>query len=592
MSLKLSRSIVLLGHRGVGKTTFMCALHERHPDLKVYDLDQEIINRYGPIEDLFLNHGEDYFRKLEQVCFKNILNKNKSEHILISVGAGFETEKWILPHKLNWIQLQRQTDLCPRIFLDRPKLDQALTDPEEYLFRKSKRDLSWKKMSGKTPFLIPEGQPTDQLYQDCLDVFAALIEKRPIHSQSYATLNSELMLSLWINAYSNWELKTDIFSVEEMGYVLASQKEFQKFLVSVRTPLSEAEVRELVKLKEVFKFQLDIDEAYLPSFKEPLKLNFGVDSVIISSHEQTPPESNPGTQLKWSPEITDQSQMKVALDWFMNDREQRSLLPRGCSGRWAWARELLGFQNLNFSRLDYVGSAPEQPPYFRDRHNQKKDGGFLGLVGHQISHSRTPSFHSRWAGMKNLELKVFDVWPEDFELFKSLFLIQDNTKNYLLAITSPFKSLWGDGEASNTFVKSKSKSYKFTSTDDVGMQALLIELRNLASPAPYVVWGGGGVLGSIKSVLPEALLYSARTGEPRCRSTKTPEYPVHLIWAAGQIEPPRDWPFDVLSVLDLSYHDHSPAIAIAKRLGVKYLSGAAMFEAQALAQQEFWSQHI
>lgn len=80
------RHLILIGYRGVGKTTIGKLLHEML-NLPFYDSDDEIVKRSGlTIPQLFDLYGEDYFRLLEETVIHDLCNMK--EKIILSTGGG------------------------------------------------------------------------------------------------------------------------------------------------------------------------------------------------------------------------------------------------------------------------------------------------------------------------------------------------------------------------------------------------------------------------------------------------------------------------------------------------------------------------
>jgi shikimate kinase len=78
-----SKPIVLIGPMGVGKTTIGKKLAKRL-ELPFIDTDQVLIGKYGPISQIFEEHGEDHFRKLEEIEVAESLGARG----VISTGGG------------------------------------------------------------------------------------------------------------------------------------------------------------------------------------------------------------------------------------------------------------------------------------------------------------------------------------------------------------------------------------------------------------------------------------------------------------------------------------------------------------------------
>lgn len=76
--------IYLIGMPGVGKTRTGRELALKS-NLKHYDLDELIVEKYGTISDIFNNQGEAYFREIESLELKNI---SLEDDFVLSCGGG------------------------------------------------------------------------------------------------------------------------------------------------------------------------------------------------------------------------------------------------------------------------------------------------------------------------------------------------------------------------------------------------------------------------------------------------------------------------------------------------------------------------
>lgn len=77
-------NIVLCGMMGVGKTSVGIQIAQ-HTDLRWYDTDVLITDRYGRISDIFEFYGEPYFRSLETDTVKELAEQ---DNLVISTGGG------------------------------------------------------------------------------------------------------------------------------------------------------------------------------------------------------------------------------------------------------------------------------------------------------------------------------------------------------------------------------------------------------------------------------------------------------------------------------------------------------------------------
>ncbi len=78
--------IVLIGYMGSGKSS-VGRLLSKMSDIKYYDLDQFIEeSQHKSIAEIFKSHGEVYFRKVESILFREILQKKES--YILALGGG------------------------------------------------------------------------------------------------------------------------------------------------------------------------------------------------------------------------------------------------------------------------------------------------------------------------------------------------------------------------------------------------------------------------------------------------------------------------------------------------------------------------
>lgn len=76
--------VILIGFMGSGKTT-VSQLLAKQLNQPLYDLDQEIIKAArASIPDIFLHHGEDFFRELEH----SVLDDTISKSGILATGGG------------------------------------------------------------------------------------------------------------------------------------------------------------------------------------------------------------------------------------------------------------------------------------------------------------------------------------------------------------------------------------------------------------------------------------------------------------------------------------------------------------------------
>ena len=78
------KNIVLTGFMGTGKSSVGKELSTIR-NIPFIDTDEEITKKFGPISELFENHGEEFFRKCEREI---ILQVAKTSEVVIATGGG------------------------------------------------------------------------------------------------------------------------------------------------------------------------------------------------------------------------------------------------------------------------------------------------------------------------------------------------------------------------------------------------------------------------------------------------------------------------------------------------------------------------
>jgi shikimate kinase len=78
-------NIALCGMMGCGKSTVAKVLARKY-GLKTADTDKIIVERYGEINKIFAEHGEEYFRDIETQVTKEVAQSN--DNTVISLGGG------------------------------------------------------------------------------------------------------------------------------------------------------------------------------------------------------------------------------------------------------------------------------------------------------------------------------------------------------------------------------------------------------------------------------------------------------------------------------------------------------------------------
>ncbi|MCX7978215.1 MAG: hypothetical protein N2578_04360 [Bdellovibrionaceae bacterium] len=579
------RTKILIGHRGVGKS----ALAERlstYGVKPVVDLDQVISDREGrPVTELFENFGEAKFREIELSALRNFVDSAPLGTV-ISVGAGLLLDR--APRGVEHFWVQRDTDSIGRIFLNRPRLERALSPSAEYTVRFRQREPLYSRYS-HSGLLLPEGlRRPDELERK---IIFNLIDG----AGGAVTLFPEKSLRVFSVGAEFYEYRDDLFQEADFERVRSFVPR-GRLLYSHRCESPHYRRH----LDSVDHFDWALESGLLD---RDVAERFG-ENLIVSSHAESVEEGlldlkifmKKNLRLKLCPKVHSFLDLKTGHEWWLQDPERRVFLPRSDDGRWAWYR-LWGKGRffLNFWR-NGRGSSLDQPSLYWWMSAPGVCKRFAAVLGDPVDHSWTPMEQREFfsaLGMPVFSIKVNDVeFAFALEFLRSLGLVA-------AAVTSPLKKLafrtcsHVDDRASefrsvNTMVLQEGR-WCGTNTDLAGLEKALL-VAGISSPV--VIWGGGGTLPLLQKLLPDAVEYSARTARPR--EGHQAVSPRTVIWAAPRGEsnqwPPAEWRPDL--VFDLNYREDSPGREYAQRCGARYFSGETMFYAQAEGQRQFWKDKL
>ncbi len=578
---------VIVGHRGVGKTAFL-ARHKKYCELKNikdkhFDLDAVIEQKSGlSINEIFETKGEKFFRDIEEATFKEIITEN--QNFVISLGAGFASDK--IPSNVHILFISRVTDSVGRIFLNRPRLSPKISALEEYQNRFSLRQSQFIKYSNEI-YHMPEGIKEPNPVEEKLALNYFLI------SDAYYTLLAHEIKNIaqLKKNFKKIELRTDLLSNESIESLVAADKKFP-WLVSIRNEnrphVTGTDFDYDCLLQDVHGQNALPAKTIISSHHE--NLQYGIEALAgFSDHHQ-----------KLSPRIENFSDLWSGHLWQQEDPTKRSFLPRSEDGRWGWYRELSKYsQRLNFVR-SFTDLSDQPSPYQWLRLPKKRPTYFGAVLGKPIFFSRSPSYHENFmAGQKSFflaiclsesELKEFFPWLAKLGL--SYCAVTAPLKKMAYELSHRRSEITEKFHAANTLVLGSEQIFS-QNTDLIGFQTL-IDMAKLQPSDTIAVWGGGGTLSMMKSILPEAAFFSSRTATLRDHKLIENEgfSPDVLIWSTPRSKDTK-WPVSTWQpklVIDLNYQENSMGLEYAQKINCRYLSGLSMFESQADQQQHYWSQ--
>lgn len=664
---------LIVGHRGVGKTSFLGRVAAAYADarrrVRVFDLDHEIARATGlPTAALFAQHGEAHFRAQEQRTLAALLQAEAGcagrEDLYVALGAGYDDDpRSTVPAALlpatRVLWLRRLTDADGRIFprqgsaAPRPRLAPQLSPLAEFQQRYVERQARFAAWHDDV-WIMPEGSDENPAPAEAAFILAALAGDpiAPTHSLrgTITILPGHLTRPAgfpdWLARRLAWrdlgfELRDDLLSEPQLAQLLA-QIPPARILRSFRRRLPARDEALALCQKNI---RCDIPlELHLSPPDTSAALVPPQPNLIASLHERKPGETLTaaiarlhsaamaiGAQTrKLAIEIADLRELSEGATWAAQSPSHNAFLPRtpGAQSpqvpeRYRWFRTLQASNAaapLCFLR-EGDGSSLDQPTLCEHWQRQKSTAGattFAAVLGDPVQHSRSPSQHR--ALFARFGLPFLAVPLAERELADDGLRILADLGLRFAAVTAPLKRIAGAAvglPACNTLACDAAGSWHGKNTDPDGLAALLAHLDPQAAVA---IWGGGGTLVSLQSVLPHARAFALRTGQPRdwdapsatatagppsdpnadpqCdgatapHTTTAPFSPSALIWAAGPVRagehawPPSAW--RPRQVIDLDYRENSTGRDYALRCDAEYVSGLAMFRAQAESQAQFF----
>lgn len=624
---------ILIGHRGVGKTRLLKRLQTYFPHSSYYDLDQWIASEQKQsISDIFSMQGESAFRQMEVAALQQLLNLNLKEDLWICLGAGFPLETLSridqlnkLEHKIYWIR--RATDEAGRVFTDRPRLKVELTPLEESLALFPERE---KKYLETCHFIyeMPEGveyyQPLAAEIEKSFFSDASLIELKngiiTIESECCEPKKLKALLSLHTKYKLKFELRNDLLDEKQLSLaiqILSAENciySFRKIVDPRKIALNfsqfaRVDVDHALFVQDTDSYYLTNPNRVIISFHqdrlEALEIDF-IRCLDLIAQKKLNFEA---FEFKFSPLLSSFKELKRfdLLFTKYGSLYPVSVLPRSDKkAGWQWYRLYQQSENSVHFIKYYQGSAYDQPNLFQTLVQAQffmKVGKFATVMGAPVRHSLSPAYH--WDFFKKINTPYFFIEVSEDEFDFAIEYLKEKGLVYA-SITSPLKQK--ASQLANTNSKSINTLYfhnnkiEAKNTDALALEKIIERVVSAHSiSSPIAVWGGQGILDSLKSLPYKFDFISAQSlslKEGSASESILDGYEL-LIWAAPMRKgedkdypmPRSDWRPKV--VLDLNYFDNSVGREYYLHLlsiepGTLYISGLEMFELQAQEQQKFW----
>ncbi len=557
-----SNVTLLIGHRGVGKTTMLRQIAPIHREVMCLDLDQEMEMAHKlKIRDIF-EKGEGYFRDFEQRVLNEIIGQAEGPTI-IACGAGIEH----LPPGPNVVWLRRSTDAMGRSFLNRPRLNDKVSPFREYMERFPSREKRFKSLCHEELWL-PEG------YESGMEDFLLSVQNWSLpYELTLLPENFRNFQAFW-NKRASWnlrhiELRDDLLSPQQIEEAMAMLPD-NKIIYSRR---GQSDVwHDNVKMDWPRELGLPPKPPYIMSIHQRR------ESLNETLAEMSGAECH---IQKVAVEIRTFSELERGHQWWLESPRDRAFLPRSKDGRWRWYRSLFGRAMPVHYFREGDGSGLDQPMLWQTLYQPAVSGHFAAVLGSPIEQSRSPVEHLQFFALSKTPIVAIPIeearWEEAWPILGKLGLA-------FAAVTSPLKHKAGAlvaMPAANTLWKTKGK-WKGANTDVMALKVLAEDIEEYQT---IWLWGGGGIRPSVQEAFPNVKMIKARSG------SSDPNSPDLVMWAVPRSREFK-WPDDTVTpkmVLDLNYTDDSPGLEWAASHNLRYTSGLRMFKLQAEFQREIWS---
>lgn len=585
---------ILIGHRGVGKSTLLRQLAspisaQQGGPLHFFDLDQEIQKKTGKkISELF-QAGEAQFRQVETQTLNEIVKKSVAtgDPVLIAAGAGIES----LPAGVHVIWLRRSSDKLGRVFSDRPRLNAKLPPFAEYMERFEERDQRYRHWCDEELWL-PEGYESglEEFFGDQQDWLLP-------YELTLLPENFKNWTEFWTKR-KNWglrhvEVRDDLLTPEQIDQVIrdvpAEHIVFSHRKLTADNTNATRPFAARMSAKMITDWALELGhpppEANIISLHErQADLQTSLSGLTAAALTAS---ASVGTTViaKLAVEIHEFSELELAHRWWQESPSARAFLPRSRDGRWRWYRALFGRKMpIHFFR-EGGGSGLDQPMLWESIHQPMAHKHFAAVLGHPVEHSRSPLEHYRFFKEQGLPVVAIDVheheWDRALDVLRDLGLAFAAVTAPLklkagasVDITGPINTLWLQGGKFNG-----------ANTDVQALQNLAEEFSSYKN---VWLWGAGAMSANVQAAFPSTKVISAREGTA---DLNTPDL---LVWAAGRTREFK-WPPNTPNlklVLDLNYGDDSPGLELAVTRNYPYQSGLRLFKLQAELQRQIWREHL
>ncbi|RAL22750.1 hypothetical protein DL240_07575 [Lujinxingia litoralis] len=610
-----SPAVLLVGHRGVGKSTLgrRVAAALGRPFV---DLDEAIATGAGaPVAEL-VRRDLPVFRAREVATLAELTARDDAP--IIAAGAGLERLPdnalivWV--HREGWQESVAQSD--------RPRVRPELSLDAEHRWMIQTREPRWR-AGAHLHLSIPRTRTVARAADDLSTLldWAARVPHAPqaAHTALVPLRADDLPRALRDRALlglGRVEIRSDRF--DHLPDLPHLGPHADHLLLALRHP----DPTWLLGLPGAGAWDIDLD--HLPdALQAAARLKDArPPRLILSAHPgqpapagllamiqgaddlcralDLPPER---LTLKYAPPAPDARALRAAFDarpHLARTGHPVALIPQG--HRAAWTRHYLAATNALHYLPVGLGSRDPDHPSALDLQNflpaltSPAPTRFDALIGDPVQHSRGDLWHRRAALSEEPERGYLKIPTPDDDFEATLSLLHDLHIRGL-SVTSPHKRRAAlsaapagqpAADALNTLRRTPT-GWTGTDTDHLGLLASLDALMEQGvMPGPTLIFGQGGVSPALLRALKESPFelvahLSARQG---WNSAPDDLPPLTLIInaASSYAHQAPGTPPPCLAWLDLHYQNVEPPLS-----GRIHQGGDAFFEAQARAQRTFWS---
>lgn len=596
---------LLIGHRGVGKSTLACKLASLLSDWEIADLDQLVSEDAGKSIPEIFHEGEETFRAKELQSFQRhvepLIESAKSH--LVSLGGGFPNDyldqlKSNHP-QLRIVWLRRASDKQARHEGERPQLKQDIV--ETWNLRKQGYQTACDEV-----LFLPEGPFWPESYCEFLKNFfkqEILVDELQIFQTLPPGTADELTRKAGFQFSKGFgvELRTDLHSEASIfDFVAHMSASDPKLLISLRTPPSKVFLQQISELGTDRNGQIVID-CDLKIWKQSPALTLST-SCTLSLHSENSAEnqlkeleeaalvlkehSSYFNHLKWAPWVGSVTHLKDLWNAYKSLKANNikvTFLPRGPHGFGKFLR-LLNMDNNPFNFCHSFLHDDASQPSLWEIQSRVKSTKWRAVLGSDTTLSWSPLFHQHWSkedGENFLNLSVSDPMDKNEIEFLQELGLQG------LAITSPFKH-WAASNSPKSFANTWSLNTGGDfAADNTDIEALKELLPTNIAQQSVLIFGQGAIGKQLQELIPHAKCLSSRSLSSG--SDKILENFDLVLWAASPTAEFNGLPRQVGTVWDMNYFEHSQARVYAQLAGAEYVSGREFFETQGRLQQAIWS---